>query len=280
MQSPTSMIQFAFSSNAFKRTSLEEAIGSIASCGYSGVEIMADIPHAYPPHTPPERIASVKSQLRTLRLGISNINAFTLFAIGDTYRPTWIDPDPALRKQRISHTAACIDMASELGARTISLQPGGPVVGQPADSALDMYAQGITELLPQAQRRGIILTVEPEPGLLIETSQQCREFIARIDHPHLRMNADLGHFFCVGEDPAAVIESCADIIAHVHVEDIAANRVHQHLIPGQGAMDFDSIFAALAKVGYQGWITVELYPYETTADEAALQAMKFLQKYI
>ena len=274
------MTQFAFSSNAFKRTSLEEAITAIASCGYGGVEIMADVPHAYPAHMSPERIGGIVSQLKELRLQISNINAFTLFAIGDTYRPTWIDPDPAVRKQRITHTAACIEMASELGARTISLQPGGPLVGQSVDSALDLYAEGISQLLPHAERRGVTLTVEPEPGLLIETSRQCREFIARIAHPHLRMNADLGHFFCVGEDPAAVIESCADIIAHIHVEDIAANRVHQHLIPGTGAIDFGAIFQAIEKVGYKGWVTVELYPYETTAEDAALQAMKFLQKYI
>jgi sugar phosphate isomerase/epimerase len=274
------MTQFAFSSNAFKRTSLEEAAVAIASCGYSGLEIMADIPHAYPPHMPPERMDSLVALLRQLRLQISNINAFTLFAIGDTYRPTWIDPDPKVRKERISHTAACIEMARQLGASTLSLQPGGPLVGQSAENALDLYTEGIGQLLPLAQELGVTLTIEPEPGLLIENSSQCREFLERINHPRLRMNADMGHFFCVGEDPATVIESCADIIAHIHLEDIAANRVHQHLIPGTGAMDFDSIFAAIAKAGYHGWITVELYPYETSADDAALQAMKFLQKYI
>jgi sugar phosphate isomerase/epimerase len=274
------MTQFAFSTNAFKRTSLEEAVTSIASCGYSGVEIMADIPHAYPPHMPTERVAALLTQLRQLRLQISNINAFTLFALGDTYRPTWIDPDPAARRQRISHTAACIEMAAKLGASTISLQPGGPLTGQSADNALDLYADGIMQLLAEARRRNITLTVEPEPGLLIETSVQCREFISRINDPNLRMNADIGHFFCVGEDPAAVIESCHDIIAHIHVEDIAANRVHQHLIPGTGAIDFDAVFSMIRKVGYQGWVTVELYPYETTAEDAALQAMKYLQRYM
>jgi sugar phosphate isomerase/epimerase len=274
------MIQFAFSTNAFKRTSLEEAVTSIASCGYGGVEMMADIPHAYPPHMPPERVDALVAQLRRLRLQISNINAFTLFAIGDTYRPTWIDPDPAQRRQRISHTAACIEMAGRLRAPTISLQPGGPLTGEPVEDALDLYADGIMQLLPSAERAGVTLTVEPEPGLLIETSTQCRDFVRRMNHPRLRMNADLGHFYCVGEDPAAVLESCRDIIAHIHIEDIAANRVHQHLIPGAGAMDFDSIFSMIRKIDYRGWVTVELYPYETTAEDAALQAMKYLQRYV
>ena len=39
----------AFSTNAFNKTTLHEAIDAIASIGYGGVELMADVPHAYPP---------------------------------------------------------------------------------------------------------------------------------------------------------------------------------------------------------------------------------------
>ena len=43
-------MKLAFSTNAFKQVSLEESLREIAACGYAGVEIMADVPHAYPPH--------------------------------------------------------------------------------------------------------------------------------------------------------------------------------------------------------------------------------------
>ena len=56
-------MNLAFSTNAYKKTSLESAIDSIASLGYAGVEIMADIPHAYPPDMPPDRIARIRDQL-------------------------------------------------------------------------------------------------------------------------------------------------------------------------------------------------------------------------
>src|SRR4051812_41287707 len=39
------MIRLAFSTNAFKKNTLAEAIGEIARIGYGGVEIMADVPH-------------------------------------------------------------------------------------------------------------------------------------------------------------------------------------------------------------------------------------------
>ncbi len=273
------MVKFAFSTNAYKKHSLEDAISSIAALGYAGVEIMADVPHAYPPHISPVRIQSLKSLLEKFKLGISNVNAFTLFALGDTYHPSWIEADSALRRQRITHTLNCIEMAAALGAKSISLQPGGPLGTDDRTTGLDRYEAGLHEVLPAAQKHHIILTVEPEPGLLIETSTQCIEFLSRMNHPNLKMNCDLGHFFCVGEDPARVLENAQPWIAHIHLEDIREDRIHQHLIPGRGAMNWPAIFKAIRTIQYTGWVTVELYPYESTAEEAARAAIDFLQKF-
>jgi sugar phosphate isomerase/epimerase len=68
-----------------------------------------------------------------------------------------------------------------------------------------------------------------------------------------------------------------DHVAHVHLEDIGDNRVHQHLTPGKGAIDFASVFAALDAIAYTGWVTVELYPYETTAAGVAKLAYDHLR---
>lgn len=91
------------------------------------------------------------------------------------------------------------------------------------------------------------------------------------------MNCDIGHLFCVGEDPAEVIRALPGEIAHVHLEDIGANRVHQHLTPGRGVIDFAEVFRALREVDYAGSATVELYPYETTAAGVAGAAFAHLQ---
>ncbi len=273
-------MKLAFSSNAFKKTSLEEALDVIAHVGYPGIEIMVDVPHAYPPHMPHQRIIDLKSKIADYRMEVSNLNAFTLFAVGDTYHPSWIEKDPARRQQRIEHTVNAIALAKDLGAKTISLQPGGPLVNISRSEGLELYSEGLQRVLVLAKQAGVILMVEPEPGLLIQTSDECVDFLKQVNHPNLKMNCDLGHFYCVGEDPAAVLRRHAEWIGHVHLEDIAANRVHQHLIPGRGAMDFSAIFAALKTIDWKGWVTVELYPYETTAQQAAQEAFDFLQKYI
>jgi sugar phosphate isomerase/epimerase len=272
--------RLAFSTNAFKKNILEEAIDAIAAIGYRGVEIMADVPHAYPPDMSPARRAAVKRQIESLGLKVSNVNAFTLFAEGDTYHPTWIEDNEMLRVKRITHTIECVQMASDFGASTISLQPGGPTISNPLchEAIGETFADGLARVLPAARQRNITLAIEPEPGLFIQTAAEYVQFKNRWfkDEPLIRMNCDIGHLFCVGEDPATVIRDMPEHIAHVHLEDIGDNRVHQHLTPGRGAIDFRSIFAALNDIGYKGWVTVELYPYETTAAGVAKAAYDHL----
>ena len=273
--------RLAFSTNAFKKNTLDEAIDFIGDCGYAGVELMADLHHAYPPAMDAARRAQTQQHLATRKLPISNVNAFTLFACGDTYHPTWIEPDAAARERRIQHTLASIDLAAEFGARTISLQPGGPLIGttMTRDEAGERFAEGIARVLPRAKEKNLILAIEPEPGLFIESAAEYLDFKQRFfaHDDHVRMNCDIGHLFCVGDDPAQVIRDHAEHVAHVHLEDIGKNRVHQHLTPGKGVIDFAEIFRALDDIGYAGWTTVELYPYETTAAGVAKLAFEHLR---
>jgi sugar phosphate isomerase/epimerase len=263
------MIPLAFSTNAFKKNTFEEALRSIAAIGYTAVELMADLHHAYPPLMTPARTDEIKRLLAELNLSVSNINAFTLFACGDTYRPTWIEDSPSERKRRVEHTLGSIRVAVDFDCKTISLQPAGPMIGSglAREEAARRFAQGLEQCVPLAKEKGIILAIEPEPGLFIQTAAEYLEFKETYfrDEATIRMNCDCGHLFCCGEDPAEVIRDHPEQIAHIHIEDIGENRVHQHLTPGKGAMDFPAIFDAVEKVGYARPVTVELYPYETTA---------------
>lgn len=274
------MPNLAFSTNAFKQNTLDEAIDAIGAIGYAGVELMADLHHAYPPVMDDARREQVKSHLAKRKLPISNVNAFTLFACGDTYHPTWIEDSATERERRIQHTLNCIDLAADFGAKTISLQPGGPTIGTTItpDQAGERYAEGLSRVLPAAKKRGLILAIEPEPGLFIENAAEYLAFKDRFfkNEDAVKMNCDIGHLFCVGDDPAEVIRTRAEHVAHVHLEDIGKNRVHQHLTPGKGVIDFPGVFKALEDIDYNGWVTVELYPYETTAAGVARKAYEHL----
>ncbi|MBX9681953.1 MAG: sugar phosphate isomerase/epimerase [Gemmataceae bacterium] len=271
-------MKLAFSTNAYLKFSFAEAARRLAEIGYAGVEIMADIPHAWPGYMLPEHLASLKKSLADNKLAISNINAFMMHAVDDPrqkyWHPSWIEPDRHYRQVRINHTKKALTMARQLGAPCITTEPGGPVEpGQSWKDALKLFVEMIKPVADHAEKEGILLLVEPEPGLLIETADQFLEFMQHIDSPAVALNFDIGHSYCVGDDPATTIPRVAKHIRHFHLEDIAATRVHHHMVPGEGAIDFASTLKAIQAINYDGWVTVELYPYIDDPDVAARTAL-------
>lgn len=270
-------MKLAYSSNAYMRCPVSEAIDRIAGLGYRGVELMADVPHAWPATTTERELDAIRRCLDEHGLTLCNVNAFMMNAVGDFHHPSWIEPDAQLRHLRIRHTIDALTMARKLGAPCITTQPGGPPVeGMCRDAALDLFVEGLREVLDHAENEGVWLLVEPEPGLLIESAAQFLELAQRIDSPMLGLNFDIGHFYCVGEPLPEAVERLEAFTRHYHIEDIAANRIHEHLIPGQGAIDLASVLAAIQGTDYGGWVTVELYPYLDDPDGAGREALDHL----
>jgi sugar phosphate isomerase/epimerase len=272
-------MRLAFSTNAYLRFSFMEAACRLAGLGYQGVEIMADVPHAWPACLLEEQKQAIREILAANRLGISNVNAFMMNAISDPrqpyWHPSWIEPDPHYRRIRVEHTRRSLTLARELGAPSITTEPGGPVEpGKSWSAALELFVDTLRPVAEHAEREGVLLLIEPEPGLLIENADQYLELMQHVDSPAVGLNFDIGHFYCVGDDPALTVNRLAPYIRHFHLEDIAGNRVHHHLIPGEGAIEFAAVFRAIRQISYEGWITIELYPYIDNPDEAARTALE------
>ncbi|MCS7166204.1 MAG: sugar phosphate isomerase/epimerase family protein [Gemmatales bacterium] len=277
--------KLAFSANAFLRYSFTEAARRIRAAGYDGIEILADVPHAWPVLLLDEQKQAIRHALLENHLTISNMNAFMMNAVADArqpyWHPSWIEPDRHYRQVRIDHTLRALALAHELGCPSISTEPGGPIPpGLTWHQALELFLESLAPVAERAEQLGVHLLVEPEPGLLLENAAQFEEFIDRVRCPAVGLNCDIGHFYCVGEEPAQVIRRLARYIRHVHLEDIPADRRHQHLIPGDGAINFAAVFEALRDINYQGWLTVELYPYIENPDSAARTAYQRLQPYL
>ena len=283
-------MQLAFASSAFRRFSLYDALQHIRTAGYPAVEIMCDAPHAYPEQLSARDRQGIRDNLKHFGLAVSNLNAFMMTAVhgprpdGDLPRqardfwyPSYIDPDERERRKRIEHSKACIQLAHELESPTISIEPGGPLDGRDEEEGLRLFEEALDELAPIAEALGILVCIEPEPGLVIERSAQYLRFMERIDSPAVAMNFDVGHLYCVGEDPAEAARKLGRQIRHIQIEDIAPSREHRHLTPGEGAIDFAALRQALAHVNYDGYVTVELYPYLEDPSGAATTSLQRLR---
>ena len=276
-------MKLAFSTNAYLNYSFPETARRLAALGYSGLELMADVPHAWPAYLLEGQKQTIRDAMSEHNLAFSNVNAFMMHAVDDRrqkyWHPSWIEPDVNYRQVRIDHTKRALSLAAELGAPCITTEPGGPVPeGMTWANALKLFVEMLKPVVEHAEKVKVPLLVEPEPDLLIETADQYLEFAKHFDTPYLGLNFDIGHFYCVKDDPAATVHKLAPMIRHVHLEDIAATRKHHHLVPGEGVIDFRATLKALKDVGYADWVTIELYTYHEDPDGAARTARERVLK--
>lgn len=275
-------MRLAYSSNAYVNYPVDETIRRIAALGYQGLELLADVPHAWPAGLLEPQKQHIRDCLAEHGLQISNVNGFMMNAVADPrqpyWHPSWIEPDANYRAIRREHTKRALRLAAELGARSIQTEPGGPLLpGQAWTDAARTFYDELMPCVEVAEQADVLLLIEPEPGLLIETFEQYEEFVDRIDSPSVGLNFDIGHAFCMGQTPHEWVARMAPHTRHYHIEDIAADRVHAHRIPGEGAIDLRATLLAIIESGYEGWVTVELYPYIDDPDAAGRRAKAHLQ---
>ncbi len=278
-------MRLAFSTNAYRRFPFDEAAARIASLGYAGLELMADVPHAWPACLLEGPKRAIREAMERNSLKFSNVNAFMMNAINDHRQPFWypsfIEPDEGYRRVRIDHTRRALSLCAELGAPHITTEPGGPLApGQSRSGAIDLFVEALKPLAQHAHDLGVLLLIEPEPELLVETTDQYLEVVERLNAPSIGLNFDVGHAYCVAEDLPRAIARLAPHIRHYHFEDIASTREHHHLIPGQGAIDFVAVIEAIRATPYDGWLTVELYPNLDDPDAAARRALEVLSPLV
>jgi len=274
-------MKLSFSTNAFVRFSVSDAIGIIAKTGYSGVEILADVPHLYPFSTTGYKLDEVAASLKKNRIEAANINANT--AVGyygakfwePLFEPSLANPDRDARSWRVEFTKKCIDMAAFLSCRNVSVTSGRMVPGVKPETSLALLKQSVFEIVEYAAARHVRVGMEYEPGLLVERADELEGLILEIGAENFGVNLDFGHSHLAGEAPVDVAQRLASRIFHVHLEDISG-RKHYHLIPGEGDIDFEDIFRALAGIEYDGFLTVELYTCPENPEQAAGKALDYL----
>jgi fructoselysine 3-epimerase len=275
-------MRLAFSTNAFVRFSVVEAVERIAAIGYDGVEILADAPHLYPPSVSEADLKKLTAVLERSGLEVANLNANT--AMGyyrrtfwePLFEPSLANPDHAARKWRVDYTKRCLDFAELLGCRNVSITSGRIVPGCDPQTAFKTLLESLEAVLEYAEKVGVRVGIEYEPGLLVERYEELRTLIEMISSPCLGANLDFGHSHVLGEDPESVVAGLSPRIFNVHLEDIHS-RKHYHLIPGLGEVDFRGIFKVLERHVYDGFATVELYTYPQEPEAAARRSLTYLR---
>jgi sugar phosphate isomerase/epimerase len=280
-------MRLAYNTNGLANHDLIDAIALLAEIGYRGIAITLDHGSLNPYDDRLERqleqVISVPA--RHDMCCVVETGARFLLDPRTKHEPTLVTADPALRARRIDFLCRAIDIAAGLNARCVSLWSGVVRDGAGDREAFGRLAEGLAKVIDYASVRDVQLAFEPEPGMLVDTLSRYGDLVDilqshHIDASQLGLTIDIGHLHCQGEVPIdAMIEQYSSRLANVHIEDMRAG-IHEHLMFGEGEIDFRPVIAALARIGYAGVVGVELSRHSHEGPQAARQAYDFLQPLV
>jgi sugar phosphate isomerase/epimerase len=274
-------MRLGYNTNGLAHHRLTDAVTLLAQEGYESVAITLDA-GALDPYEDPAVLARQIAQVRScLDLhGLDRVvetGARYLLNPRKKHDPTLMDPDPARRAVRIDFLCRAIDLARQLEAGCVSFWSG--ILSDPIsdDEAMDRLSAALSPVLDHAETSEMPLAFEPEPGMFIDSFCRFDLLDQRVNHPLFRLTVDIGHVHCIEEGSvAAHLRQWGSRIENIHIEDIVRG-VHEHLMFGEGTIDFPPIIQALRETGYRGGLHVELSRHSHMAAEAVRTAATFLK---
>jgi len=207
----------------------------------------------------------------------------------------WSSPDEDERLAAVRYWKRAIQLAVELGCTTMNSEFNGRPEAAARSEA--QFWRSLEELLPIFEREGIQLNLEAHPDDFVERNDAAVDLVRGIDSPLVRYVFCAPHTFHLGDDVARMIRYAAPVLAHVHLADVfnhrassglryivnppgSTARVHQHLDIGQGEVDWDACFGALAEVRFDGILTACVFAWEERAVDSSRFMLEEIQRRV
>lgn len=158
-----------------------------------------------------------------------------------------------------------MEYARSLGLSHVNLKGGARI--QPWDEFFELLHRA----LKTAAANSLSINLGNHPGNRIENSDDFGRVLNAIDDPSLRILADTGHFYTVGDTPLKVIERWPDRIGLVHLND---RRNGRGVALGTGDLQIEAVLQSLARANYRGDLVFELETDEEIGRDDALEILR------
>ena len=242
---------------------IEDSIKKAAGLGFHGVELaLKDAAEICP--------QELDTWLSRSGIEVSCISTGQVFAVSNLY---FTHPDPDVRENTFQAFRGLVELAADHG-QLIN-------VGRARGSYREKQSRAETERLfiEMAQRicdygepKGVTLMIEPVNRYeinFINSVEEGAELLRRVDRPNIGLMPDVFHMNIEDRQIGQTLIDHADLVRYVHLADSNRNA------PGQAHLDFDDVFGALARSGFDGWVSIEILPLPDP-DTAARQAAEFI----
>lgn len=266
-------MKFAICNETFQDWPLEKGFQFAADCGYQGLEIAPFTIAADVRQIPQSKRTWIRNQAE--QAGLEIIGLHWLLAKTEGFHLT--SPDPTVRQKTAAYLGELCRLCADLGGHLMVF--GSPkqrdlAEGLSPQQAMDYAAEVFDRLVPELEKHQVILAIEPlaptETNFLC-TAAEAVELIQRIGSPQVRLHLDCKAMSSEKVPIPELIRHYHRLLAHFHAND--PNRQG----PGFGQLDFVPVFQALQEVGYQGWVSVEVFDYSPGIERLARESLLYMR---
>jgi D-psicose/D-tagatose/L-ribulose 3-epimerase len=171
-----------------------------------------------------------------------------------------ISPDAKVRALGVEHNKQTLDCCQAVGAQTL-VGPYHSALGLfsgkgPTEDEFKWGVESMQQVAEHAGDVGVMLGVEylnRFETYLLNCAADTARFVKAVNHANCRMMYDTFHANIEEKNIADAIYTAAPYLVHVHISE------NDRSTPGRGNVDWATNFAALHKVGYNGWMMIEAF---------------------
>ncbi len=253
---------------------VEDSIRAAAEAGFDGIELALN-------ETGQLGLDATDAELDGYRNTAQQAGiAITSLATGLYWSYPMTSSDAAIREKAKTIVKKQLDAAARLGVDAILVVPGAVGVDfvsgsevVPYDVAYDRALGALKELAPYAESRKVSIGVENVWNKFLLSPLEMRQFLDTIGSPFVGAYFDVGNVLATGY-PEHWIRILGERIRRVHIKDFrrSVGTLDGFVDLLSGDVDFPAVFQALRDVGYNGWITAEVFPYGRFPQMTAKQA--------
>jgi fructoselysine 3-epimerase len=257
---------------------IEKAFELVAKYGYDGIEIGGFRPHAFPldlVHGDAVKIRKLADQYHLPVISYAPENTGSPYSL--------VFEDKRLNQESLEYFKIALDAAKQIGAGYCMLACNHPGYGRYKEDVKRLFIDNLKVLAEHAEKIGqtiILEPVTPYEGTILVTSDDLKWALDEINSPMVKGMLDLACPLIAREPVSEYFRKLRKKVCHIHFIDATIDS-EDHLIPGDGQMDFKGIVRMLKEFGYDGYLTLELFTrYETEPEFAAARAIKVIRSLL
>lgn len=269
-------MRFALCNEMFEGRSMAEVCSVAKRLGYQGLEIAPFTLAESADKVTVEQRRDVRKTVEDSGLEVAGLH--WLFAGPSGLHMTTTDDQMWARTR--DYLSCLLYLCSDLGGRILVL--GSPkqrslVEGQTLDGARKRAVDLLGAVVDKAGQLGLTICLEPLSPVetdFINTVAEGMEIVRQVSHPSLKIHLDVKAMSSEGTPVPDIIRSVkAEDIGHFHVNDPNLYG------PGMGDVDYGPIAEAIRDVGYDGWLSVEVFKYDPDPETIAQKSIEYLKNY-